>query len=110
MTTVLTPSTAPSIVYGDDTQTLDYINAAGSTSVTATPIVSYSRLTVVVVTATVNTEGVILPASPQIGDQVEVYGAPGSTAFLIYGPAGIIGSGQSLIAKYIGSSTWAVVS
>lgn len=103
MAVIHTPSGTPSVQYEDTDTTIDSIVTAGSTYADATPIVRYSKLTIVFVTSTGydpitqrDSTGISLPLDSKVGDIVEVYPEPGSSpqgAWTIYADTGFIQSG-----------------
>lgn len=76
MLTVIDPDGSPSVVYNRDGTTISSYIASVSTD-PPTPIVRHSSVTVAHVTASANTDHMIMPADAEIGDVVEIYVSSG---------------------------------
>lgn len=90
MTTVISPSSSPTVVFNRSGVSVVNVTASGTSQSTATAIPYFSGHTVALVTDTVSARGVVLPESAEIGDVVEVYplNADSGVPPDVYPPAG----------------------
>lgn len=116
MTTITDPAGSPAVVYNRSGTTIVNLTANGTSSGTATVIPAASKETVAVVTTDSSNKAVILPPSPEIGDLVKVFGAPGISAPVsIFPPSGMsfasAGAGPITLLsggnfRYLAANTW----
>ena|ERR1700761_1397383 len=122
MTTITDPAGSRSVTYNREGTTISSISGNGTAQGSATPIVRYSQKSIVVALSsgspTVN-DAVMLPPDAEIGDVVEVYPDPASTAACrVWAPSGFLlslpGGGGPLVLQgegggiftYLGNSLW----
>lgn len=124
MTTILNPSSTPSVIYCSEGRTQESIStsAANIDGVTipdtAPSIVQYAQTTAVVASSSVTAGGIVLPASAPIGSVVEafvdyssahgilVYPASGDTIQNSNAAVGQINPGDSGRFQKVGMSDW----
>lgn len=87
MATIIDPAGAITVVYREPSVTVQYVNAAGTTSGGATPLTLFSATNVVIVTTSAGNTGVKLPAV-QAGDRFEIFQAAGGPAMEVYENSG----------------------
>lgn len=87
MSTIISPSSSPTVVYADDGTTVDTLTVAGTTQATAAVITRFARNSVVTIVAGGSSTGVSLPSDSEVGDEVEIYNSLTSRVFgaLVYG-------------------------
>lgn len=118
MVTVSDPSGTPVPVYSRSGTTIATLAASGTTQGAAAVISRFAGETVVVASVSVGNTAVLLPASAEVGDIVEVYSddpnigilifCPGSETFVFGGNSVSSGSLGNRLRK-VTSSTWAIV-
>jgi len=114
---IVDPAVSPTYVDNSFADcTISNLTATGTDAASAAPVIRYCSHTIIILSTTGSSQGIILPSSAMIGDIIEFHPTYGlSAATYLYPPSGgtinagpsvNVGASPNLMVRCVAPSTW----